>query len=54
MDYYRRAGFTGALYPVDPNRAEIQGYRAYPSVADLPGPIDRALLAVPAQHLLGA
>ncbi len=54
VDYYRRAGFNGALYPVNPNRAEIQGYRAYPSVADLPGPIDCALLAVPAQHLLGA
>ncbi len=51
VDYYRRAGFKGALYPVNPNRDEIQGYPAYPSVADLPGPIDCALLAVPAPRL---
>jgi acetate---CoA ligase (ADP-forming) len=54
VDYYRRAGFHGGLYPVNPNRAEVQGYRAYPSVADLPAPIDCALLAVPAAQLLDA
>ena len=52
VDYYRRAGFAGALYPVNPNRTEIQGYTAYPSVADLPGRIDCALLAVAAPKLI--
>ena len=54
VDYFRQAGFRGALYPVNPNRNEVQGYKAYASVADLPGPIDCALLAVPAAQLLDA
>ena len=39
----------GALYPVNPNRAEIQGLKAYPSVADLPETPDVAIVAVPAE-----
>ncbi|SFI19426.1 acetate--CoA ligase family protein [Albimonas pacifica] len=46
--YALRAGFEGALYPVNPNRDEIQGVKAWPSVASIPEPIDFALLAIPA------
>lgn len=46
--YMRAQGFQGALYPVNPNRAEIQGLKAYPSVADLPETPDVAIVAVPA------
>ena len=45
----RAQGFPGALYPVNPNRAEIQGLKAYPSVADLPEAPDVAIVAVPAE-----
>lgn len=47
--YMRAQGFSGALYPVNPNRAEIQGLKAYPSVADLPETPDVAIVAVPAE-----
>ena len=47
--YMRAQGFQGALYPVNPNRAEIQGLKAYPSVADLPETPDVAVVAVPAE-----
>jgi acetate---CoA ligase (ADP-forming) len=47
--YMRSQGFPGALYPVNPNRAEIQGLKAYPSVADLPETPDVAIVAVPAE-----
>ena len=47
--YMRAQGFPGALYPVNPNRAEIQGLKAYPSVADLPEAPDVAIVAVPAE-----
>ena len=47
--YMRAQGFPGALYPVNPNRAEIQGLKAYPSVADLPETPDVAIVAVPAE-----
>jgi acyl-CoA synthetase (NDP forming) len=46
--YMRAQGFPGGLYPVNPNRAEIQGLKAYPSVADLPETPDVAIVAVPA------
>lgn len=45
----RSQGFPGALYPVNPNRTEIQGLKAYPSVAALPETPDVAIVAVPAE-----
>jgi succinyl-CoA synthetase alpha subunit/GNAT superfamily N-acetyltransferase len=47
-------GFTGSVVPVHPTAAEIQGLRAYARVSDIPGPIDLAVVAVPAAHVLDA
>ncbi len=47
--YMRAQGFQGALYPINPNRAEVQGLKAYPSIADLPETPDVAIVAVPAE-----
>jgi acyl-CoA synthetase (NDP forming) len=47
--YMQAQGFPGALYPVNPNRTEIQGLKAYASVADLPETPDVAIVAVPAE-----
>jgi len=47
-----RYGFTGAVYPVNPNAASIQSVRAYPSVGALPEPIDLAVIAVPKERVL--
>src|SRR3984885_2705250 len=47
--YMQAQGFPGGLYPVNPNRAEIQGLKAYPTVADLPETPDVAIVAVPAE-----
>jgi acyl-CoA synthetase (NDP forming) len=47
--FMRAQGFPGGLYPVNPNRTEIQGLKAYPSVADLPETPDVAIVAVPAE-----
>src|SRR6266446_4018546 len=35
------------IYPVNPRYADIDGRRCYPSIADLPEPVDLVLLAVP-------
>src|SRR5690606_16656715 len=45
-------GFPGPVYPVNPKADEVAGLAAYPSVLDVPGPVDLAVVAVPAQHVL--
>lgn len=52
--YFRDAGFTGAVYPVNSRNAEIQGYPAYASVEDIPGPVDQAMIILPAAACLDA
>lgn len=49
--WMREAGFKGAIYPVNPNRAEIQGLKAYASIADLPSAPEAAVIAVPAPQV---
>ena len=46
-------GYTGRLSVVHPSAASIDGVKAYPSVAEVPGPIDLALIAVPADRVTG-
>jgi acetyl coenzyme A synthetase (ADP forming)-like protein len=41
-------GFSGVVYPVNPNAEAIMSVKAYPSVLDCPGDVDLALIAVPA------
>ena len=48
------AGFTGTLVPVHPTAREIAGLAAYPRVRDIPGPVDLAVVVVPAEHVLDA
>ncbi|HNQ32508.1 MAG TPA: acetate--CoA ligase family protein [Methanoculleus sp.] len=45
--------FPGNLYPVNPSRKELFGRTAYPSVLDIPGPVDWAVIAVPAPLVPG-
>ncbi len=43
-----RRPFSGTVYPVHATAREVQGIRAYASIADLPESIDLAVIAVPA------
>ena len=45
-------GFTGPVYPVHPAASTIQGRPAYARVADIPGPVDLAVVAVPCDDVL--
>ena len=41
--------FPGSLYPVNPRHDTILGRKAYPALASIPGPVDMAVIAVPAR-----
>ena len=44
--YMKRHGFKGAIYPINPNRTEIQGLKGYPSLASLPEVPELAIVIV--------
>lgn len=48
LDYLRRLGYKGGIYPVNPTRAEVQGLPAYRSLLDVKGTVDLAVVVVPA------
>ncbi len=48
LRYMLEAGFDRPIYPVNPKRDTVQGLKAYPTIAEVPGPVDCALVAVPA------
>jgi acyl-CoA synthetase (NDP forming) len=54
LRYLREAGFSGAVYPVNPRRPSVQGVPAYGSIEALPETPDVAILAVPAAGTLEA
>ncbi len=49
----RNGGFSGRLYPINPNHPEVQGVRAYPALEEIDAPIDLAVVATPAQTVPG-
>ncbi|MBI4598115.1 MAG: GNAT family N-acetyltransferase [Candidatus Omnitrophica bacterium] len=44
--------FQGAVFPVNPKAAVIGSLRAYPRVADIPDPVDLAVIVVPRDIVL--
>jgi acetyl coenzyme A synthetase (ADP forming)-like protein len=48
------AGFQGPVYPVNPRAEVVQSVLAYPSVLDVAGPVDLAVVVVPAAGVVEA
>ena len=51
--YLRKHGFAGEILPVHPRKAEVLGERAYPSVTDIPGPVDFAYILLNTRQVEG-
>ncbi|RPJ63226.1 MAG: GNAT family N-acetyltransferase, partial [Dehalococcoidia bacterium] len=43
--------FKGVVYPVNPNADSIAAVKAYPSVLDIPGDVDLAIISIPAEKV---
>jgi acetate---CoA ligase (ADP-forming) len=42
-----KGGFTGTLYLVNPSARSIASVRAYPSIKDIPDPLDLGIVILP-------
>ncbi len=45
-------GYKGPIYPINPTATEILGLKCYPSVSAVPGPIEQAVIVVPAAAVI--
>jgi acetate---CoA ligase (ADP-forming) len=45
-------GFQGPIHPIHPTAHNVLGRRAYPRIQDAPGPIDLAVVAIPASEVV--
>ena len=48
------SGYVGRLYPVNPKGGEILGHRMLRDLAETDGPVDMAVIAIPAAHVFSA
>src|SRR5262249_1176776 len=44
-------GFHGPVYPVNPKADVVQSVHAYASIAEVPGPVDLAIVVIPASRV---
>ena len=53
LNAVKQSGFEGDIYPINPKAEEIQGFKCYASVRDVPSDVDMALVVVPARFVPG-
>src|SRR5689334_11943670 len=54
LHYLKTLGFEGQAYAVNPRRVSVQGFDTYPNIAAVPGPVDLAIIVVPADSVVEA
>ncbi|MFP4437178.1 MAG: acetate--CoA ligase alpha subunit [Chloroflexaceae bacterium] len=47
-------GYQGRIYPIHPTATSVLDLPAYPSVLDVPDPIDLAVIVIPVDHVIEA
>lgn len=52
LQYLTAYGYAGNVYPINPGYDSLYGIPCYPSLDALPGPVDLALILVPAKSAL--
>ena len=54
MKRLKEYNFAGDIYPVNPKGGEIQGFKAYTSVKEIPGNVDLAIIVIAQKFVLNA
>jgi acetate---CoA ligase (ADP-forming) len=54
LSMLRKNEFPGKIYPINPNYADIDGLRCYPTISHVGQPIDLAVVIIPARAVLAA
>lgn len=54
VQFLKRSGFSGRIYPINPKRAEIQGLKAWPSLQSLPEVPDQVFVLTPTDTVIPA
>ena len=47
-------GYKGKIYPINPKGKEVLGLKAYPSIGEVPGSIDYAIMSIPRRFVPNA
>ena len=50
--FLKAKGYPGRVFPVNPRYDEIAGWKCYPSILEVPEPVDLAVVSIPASALL--
>lgn len=51
IQFLKKQRYQDAVYPVNPKYEEVAGYRCYPDIESVPGPVDVAIIAVAAHRV---
>ena len=54
IDYMRRHGYAGRIFPINPNRSEVQGLPAYASLRALPEAPDAVVISLAGEDVAAA
>ena len=46
------SGFNGSVYPINPKSPHVLGVHSYASLKEVPGPVDLAVVIVPAKAVM--
>lgn len=49
-----RGGYRGKIYPVNPNEEHVLGFKTVPSIEEMEGNVDLAVITIPAKDVLSA
>lgn len=47
------SNYSGNVYPINPGADKILGFKCFPKIGEVPGPVDAAVITVPAKYVVG-